>query len=94
MKITKIEKKTVDNPKLELIFYFEGLISLNPSVMLTWTCPHCAGYGCGMHGNRAKCDDRIKIKSLKDIKNTFGENAAKDFKNSMLKFLDESESDE
>jgi hypothetical protein len=48
MKLRSIKEVTADNPLIT--------IQINPdnqktSMVLSYTCPDCAGYGCGRHGS-------------------------------------------
>lgn len=85
MKIKKIEQKEVEHPKITINHYF-GADQL--SSVLSWTCPKCSGYGCNKHSPGPGCDDKQAIKSFSDLKNTFGEDAAEQFKAQMIKFFE------
>lgn len=56
MKVTLTKSRDLNDPHLEIDL---DLTHAKAHIVLTYTCPKCAGYGC-RHGN-SPCDDNIPL---------------------------------
>lgn len=52
MKIKKVIESELDNFTIQIKFYVSTDGNVEDNVSCSYTCPHCAGYGCmNNHGN-------------------------------------------
>jgi len=72
-KIKQIKEAEYENAKLSFnISLPMGPGGSIPAVLLSYTCPKCAGYGCGSHGVNTHCDDMQDVE-IQNLKQSIGE---------------------
>jgi hypothetical protein len=69
MKVVITTNKELTNPHLELDINLDAGVSY---ILLKYTCPNCAGYGC--HNRQGGCDNTIKLLP-EDVLSTLGAEA-------------------